>query len=200
MHPLNPDKRKLARLVEGLRLGGVAIFPTDTVYGVGCDLFQSKALQKIARMKSQKPEKLHLSIICNDMSMVSTYVKQLDTPTFKLLKRNLPGPFTFILEASAKIPKLFDARKKTIGIRIPNHTLPLALVDLLGNPLITTSIKSEDLVLEYDTEPSLIFDEYKNKVDFMVDSGLGGNIPSTIVDCTGELPCIVRQGAGELVW
>lgn len=199
IHPLNPEPRKIAEVVEILKGGGVIIYPTDTIYGLGCDLMNSKAVQKVCAIKNIKPEKIHLSFICADLSHIAQYTKHLQTSTFKLMKSHLPGPYTFILEANNQVPKILDTRKKTVGIRIPNHKVPLEIVKELGNPLVTTSIKSDDEILEYTTDPEEIYDEYKHKVDAVINSGYGGNIPSTILDCTYGEPTLIRQGLGEWV-
>lgn len=198
IHPENPQAQRITEVIECLRNGGLIIYPTDTVYGIGCDLTNKNAIERLCRIKGIKPEKINLSFICYDLSHISEYVKHLDTPIFKALKKNLPGPFTFILEASNNVPKTLIAKKKTVGIRIPNHKIPLLLVKELGRPLISSSIKDDDEILEYTTDPELIYEKYKNLVDIVIDSGNSGNIPSTIIDCTnGELE-ITRQGLGVL--
>src|SRR6478735_8758833 len=197
IHPQNPEMRKINRVVEVLRAGGIIIYPTDTVYGIGCDLMNRKAIERLCRIMDIKPNKLDLSFICTDLSQVSEYVKQVDTPVFKVLRKSLPGPFTFILESSNKVPKILDVSKKTVGIRIPNHTIPIALVAELGNPIITSSVKDEDTIIEYTTDPEEIYEDFKNKVDMIIDGGVGGNIPSTVIDCTdGELR-MIRKGLGD---
>jgi tRNA threonylcarbamoyl adenosine modification protein (Sua5/YciO/YrdC/YwlC family) len=197
IHPNNPEPRKIQQVVECLTSGGVIIYPTDTVYAIGCDLFQKKAIEKVGKLKSNKPEKLNLSFICNDLSHISQYVKNLSNTNFKLMKSLLPGPYAFILEANSNVPKLLDTKKKTVGIRIPNHPIPQEIVKILGNPLVTTSIKSDDLILEYTTYPEQIHEDYKNQVDMVIAGGIGGNIPSTVLDCTGTEPVLIRQGLGE---
>ena len=197
IHPQNPEMRKINRVVEVLRAGGVIIYPTDTVYGIGCDLMSRKAIERLCKIMDIKPNKLDLSFICTDLSQVSDYVKQIDTPVFKVMKKSLPGPFTFILESSNRVPKILDVSKKTVGIRIPNHNIPIALVTELGNPVITSSVKDEDTIIEYTTDPEEIYEDFKNKVDMIIDGGVGGNIPSTVIDCTdGELS-LVRKGLGD---
>jgi len=197
IHPQNPEMRKINRVVEVLRAGGIIIYPTDTIYGIGCDLMSRKAIERLCKIMDIKPNKLDLSFICTDLSQVSEYVKQIDTPVFKVLKKSLPGPYTFILESSNRVPKILDVSKKTVGIRIPNHNIPIALVAELGNPLITSSVKDEDLIVEYTTDPEEIYEDFKNKVDMIIDGGVGGNIPSTVIDCTdGELS-LVRKGLGD---
>ncbi len=198
IHPDNPQPQRIAEVIECLKNGGLIVYPTDTVYGIGCDLTNKHAIEKLCRIKGIKPEKINLSFICYDLSHISEYVKHLDTHVFKALKKNLPGPFTFILEASNNVPKTLIAKKKTVGIRIPNHPITMMLVKELGRPLISSSIKDDDEILEYTTDPEIIYEKYKNLVDIVIDSGNGGNIPSTIVDCTnGELE-ITRQGLGIL--
>lgn len=197
IHPQNPEGRKISRAVEVLRSGGIIVYPTDTIYGIGCDLMNKKAVERLCKILDIKPQKLDLSFICNDLSHISEYVKNLETPTFKLLKKNLPGAFTFILEASTKVPKILDVNKKTVGIRIPDHTIPRTIVAELGNPLITSSIKDDDLIREYTTDPEEIYEDFKNKVDLVIDGGASGNVPSTVVDLTGDEPVLIRQGRGE---
>lgn len=198
IHPLNPEMRKINRVVDVLRNGGIVVYPTDTIYGIGCDLMNRKSIERLCRVMDIKPNKLDLSFICNDLTHISEYVKNLQTPVFKVLKKSLPGPFTFILESSSKVPKILDVTKKTVGIRIPDHNIPRTLVAELGNPLITSSIKDDDRIKEYTTDPEEIYEDFKNLVDIVIDGGAGGNVPSTVVDCTdGELT-IVRQGLGEI--
>jgi tRNA threonylcarbamoyl adenosine modification protein (Sua5/YciO/YrdC/YwlC family) len=198
IHPLNPEMRKIKRVVEVLRAGGIIIYPTDTIYGIGCDLMNRKAIERLCYVMDIKPNKLDLSFICNDLSHISEFVKRIDTPVFKVLKKSLPGAFTFILESSSRVPKILDVNKKTVGIRIPDHAIPRAIVAELGNPLITSSIKDDDLIKEYTTEPEEIYEDFKNKVDLVIDGGAGGNVPSTVVDCTTNDLVIVRQGLGIL--
>jgi tRNA threonylcarbamoyl adenosine modification protein (Sua5/YciO/YrdC/YwlC family) len=197
IHPENPEQRKIERVVGKLKEGGIIIYPTDTIYGIGCDLFNKKAVEKLCHILAIKPQKLNLSFICSDISQISEYVRRIETPVFKILKRYLPGPYTFILESSSKVPKVLDVNKKTVGIRIPNHRIPQVIVETLGNPIITSSIKDEDKIKEYTTDPEEIYDDLKNVVDVVIDGGIGGNIPSTIVDCTGDELQITRQGLGE---
>lgn len=198
IHPLNPEMRKIKRVVEVLRSGGIIIYPTDTIYGIGCDLMNRKAIERLCFVMGIKPNKLDLSFICNDLSHISEFVKRIDTPVFKVLKKSLPGAFTFILESSSRVPKILDVNKKTVGIRIPDHSIPRTIVAELGNPLITSSIKDDDLIVEYTTDPEEIYEDFKNKVDIVVDGGAGGNVPSTVVDCTSNDLVIVRQGLGIL--
>ena len=206
IHPINPEPRKINRVVEILLEGGVIIYPTDTIYGIGCDLKNKRAVEKLsqiedlsARQAGIKPQKLNLSFICSDLSHISEYVKRLDTPAFKVLKKLLPGPFTFIFESNSNVPKILGVNKKTVGIRIPDHRIPLAIVKQLGNPLITSSIKDDDEIKEYTTDPEEIYEDFKNRVDLIVHGGQGGNVPSTIVDFTGSEPFVTRQGLGEFL-
>lgn len=198
IHPLNPEGRKIQRTIEILKRGGIIIYPTDTIYGIGCDLMNRKAIERLCRVMDIKPHKLDLSFICNDLSHISEYVKRIDTPVFKILKKALPGPYTFILESSSKVPRILDVNKKTVGIRIPNHAIPRSIVAQLGNPLINSSIKDEDIVKEYTTDPDEIYEDFKHSVDLVIDGGPGNNIPSSVIDCTGEQIVIVREGLGNV--
>jgi tRNA threonylcarbamoyl adenosine modification protein (Sua5/YciO/YrdC/YwlC family) len=197
IHPLNPEPRKINRAVEILQKGGVIVYPTDTIYGIGCDLMNKRAVERLCQIENIKPQKMNLSFICNDLSHISEYVKRLDTPAFKILKKLLPGPFTFIFESNTNVPKILGVNKKTVGIRIPDHRIPLEIVKLLGNPLITSSIKDDDQIKEYTTDPEEIYEDFKYKVDLVISGGQGGNVPSTIVDFTGSEPLVMRQGLGE---
>jgi tRNA threonylcarbamoyl adenosine modification protein (Sua5/YciO/YrdC/YwlC family) len=199
IYPENPNPREVEKAVEILRNGGIVIYPTDTVYGMGCDINNSKALDRIARIKGINPKKDHLSFICHDLSHLSDYTKPLDSSTFKLIKKNLPGPFTFILQASNNVPKFFKSNKRTIGLRIPDNPIIIEIVKQLGNPILSTSIKDDDEIIEYTTDPELIHEKYGNIVDLVIDGGYGGNEASTIVDCTNSNECeITREGKGEL--
>ncbi len=198
IHPENPERRKILHIVDVLQKGGIVIYPTDTIYGIGCDLMNRKAIERLCQIMNIKPQKLDLSFICNDLSHISEYVKRIDTPVFKVLKKTLPGPFTFILESSSKVPRILDVNKKTVGIRIPNHNIPRMIVEHLGNPLITSSIKDDDIIKEYTTDPEKIFEDFKHQVDIVIDGGSGGNIPSTVIDCTGDELVMVRQGLGDI--
>ena len=200
IHPLNPQASKISEVVDCLKNGGIIIYPTDTVYGLGCDLTNKSAIEKLCRLKGIKPEKINLSFICYDLSHISEYVKNLDTYAFKALKKNLPGPFTFILEANSTVPKHLIAKKKTVGIRIPDHEIPRQIVKELGHPIISSSIKDDDEIIEYTTDPELIYDKYKNLVDIVIDSGNSGNMPSTIIDVTSGDFDIIRQGLGEFAY
>lgn len=197
IHPQNPEPRKINHVVEVLKRGGIVIYPTDTIYGIGCDLMNRKAIERLCQIMDIKPQKLDLSFICNDLSHISEFVHRIDTPVFKLLKKSLPGPYTFIMESSTRVPKILNINKKTVGIRIPDHNIPRMIVELLTNPLITTSIKDDDHIKEYTTDPEEIYEDFKHKVDLVIDGGAGGNIPSTVVDCTGEEITIIRQGLGS---
>lgn len=198
IHPVNPEGRKIERVVSILRKGGIIVYPTDTIYGIGCDLFNRRAVERLCQILDIKPQKLDLSFICADIAQISEYVRRMDTPIFKLLKKTLPGPFTFIFESSTKVPKILDVNKKTVGVRIPDHVIPATLVEQLGNPIITSSIKDDDTIKEYTTDPEEIYEDFKNLVDIVIDGGAGGNIPSTIVDCTAAELKITRQGLGEI--
>lgn len=193
----NPNPKEIAKVVEVLRNGGLVIFPSDTVYALGCDITNTKALEKVARIKGVKLEKANFSFICHDLSDLSEYTRQLPTSTFKILKRALPGPYTFILPASSSLPSVFK-KKKEVGIRVPDNTIVQALVKELGNPIISTSIKDEDEILEYTTDPSLIHEKWANLVDIVVDGGYGGNIASTVIDLTSGEPELIREGKGSL--
>jgi len=199
MHPQNPNPRDIDRVVAVLQRGGVVIYPTDTVYGIGCDITNVKAVERVIKLIWLKPKDAHFSFICKDLSNIADFAK-VSNPTFKLMKKNLPGPFTFILPGLHRVPDYFLSKRKTVGIRIPNHQIPLELVDRLGNPILTTSLKDSDEVVEYTTDPELIYENYKNLVDVVIDGGIGGNIPSTIIDCSGDEPVILREGLGELVF
>ena len=196
IHPETPGQRHIQKAVEILKNGGVIIFPTDTVYGIGCDIYNSKAVERVAQIKGIAIEKANFSFICYSLSQLTDYAKHVNNPTFKLMKQCLPGPFTFILDASSNVPKVFRSRKKTIGIRMPDNRIILNIVEELGNAVLTTSIHDEDEVLDYTTDPELIYDHYKNQVDAVIDGGFGNNVPSTVINCTGELPVIARQGIG----
>ena len=193
----NPNPTEINKVVDVLKKGGLVIYPTDTVYGLGCDITNTKAVEKIARIKGIKLEKANFSFICNDLSHLSDYVKQIDTPTYKLLKRALPGPYTFILPGSKSLPKVFK-KKKTVGIRVPDNTIARAIVEALGNPIISTSIYDEDDVIEYTTDPELIFEKWQHLVDGVIDGGFGDNYASTIIDLTAQEPVVIREGKGSL--
>ncbi len=193
----NPNPKQVAEAVKVLKNGGLVIYPTDTVYGLGCDITSVKALNRIAKIKGIKLEKANWSFICKDLSNLSDYVRQIDSSTFKLLKRCLPGPFTFILPGNNQLPSVFK-KKKTVGIRVPDNQICHDLVEALGNPIVSTSIHDEDEILEYTTDPELIVEKWGNLVDLVIDGGYGDNIPSTIVDVTEAEPLIVREGKGDI--
>lgn len=192
-----PSEAAIKKVVDVLRNGGLVIYPTDTVYGLGCDITNTKALERIAKIKGIKLEKSNFSFICSDLSNLSDYVKQIDTATFKILKRALPGPYTFILPGNNDLPKEFR-KKKTVGIRVPDNNIAREIVKLLGNPIVSTSIHDEDDVIEYSTDPELIFEKWQNKVDLVIDGGYGDNVASTIIDLTGHEPEVIREGKGSL--
>lgn len=197
IYPENPNQKEIQKVVEILKNGGLIIYPTDTVYGLGCDITNTKALEKIAKIKGVKLEKANFSFICSDLSNLSDYVKQIDTSTFKILKRSLPGPYTFILPGNNNLPKEFK-KKNTVGIRVPDNNIAIEIVKLLGNPIVSTSIKDDDDVIEYTTDPELIFEKWQNIVDAVIDGGYGDNVASTIIDLSGYEPEIIREGKGSI--
>jgi tRNA threonylcarbamoyl adenosine modification protein (Sua5/YciO/YrdC/YwlC family) len=192
-----PNEAAIAKVVKVLKDGGLVIYPTDTVYGLGCDITNTKALERIAKIKGVKLEKANFSFVCHDLSNLSDYVRQVDTSTFKLLKKSLPGPYTFILPGNNNLPKEFK-KKTTVGIRIPDNSIALEIVRQLGNPIVSTSIRDEDEVIEYTTDPELIFEKWQNLVDMVIDGGYGDNVGSTIIDLSGDEPIVVREGKGSL--
>ncbi|MDO5571777.1 MAG: L-threonylcarbamoyladenylate synthase [Bacteroidales bacterium] len=196
IYPDNPNEKDVDKIIDIFKDGGIVIYPTDSVYAMGCDALNARSVEKIYKYRGVDAQKALLSIICYDLSNISEYAK-VSNAQFKILKRNLPGPFTFILEASNRLPKLYKMRK-TVGIRVPNNNIISNLVKNLGNPILTASIKNDDSVDEYITDPELIFEKYQNQVDAVIDGGYGLNEPSTVVDLTGDEPIIVRQGIGEL--
>jgi tRNA threonylcarbamoyl adenosine modification protein (Sua5/YciO/YrdC/YwlC family) len=198
IHPETPGQRQVQKAVEILQNGGVIIFPTDTVYGLGCDVFNHKAVERVARIKGINLVKANFSFICHNLSQMTDYAKNVNNSVFKLMKQHLPGPYTFILQANNNVPKIFRNRKKTIGIRVPDNNIILEIVRELGNAILTTSIHDEDVVLDYTTDPELIYDHYKHLVDAVIHGGYGKNMPSTVIDCTDEVPVIIRQGIGQL--
>lgn len=197
IHPDNPQQRLINQVVDTLRSGGLIIYPTDTVYGIGCDIYNSKAIDKLCRVKGVKSEKTSFSFMCSDLSNISEYARNISTPVFKLMKRTLPGPYTYILNASSQVPKILQKKKRTVGIRIPDNAIIHMVISTLGNPIITTSLKISDNILEYPTDPDEIYAMFENRVDIIIDGGFGGVLPSTVVDCTEDLPELVREGAGE---
>jgi tRNA threonylcarbamoyl adenosine modification protein (Sua5/YciO/YrdC/YwlC family) len=196
LHPVDPQPRNIRMIVECLLDGGVIIYPTDTIYGLGCDIFQREAVERICRIKQVDPAKAQLSFICYDLSDLSNYTKSISTPVYRLLKNHLPGPYTFILPASKQVPKILKSRKDTIGLRIPDNVIARSLVRELGHPILSSSLPG-DMVEDY-TDPEIMEDKFKNLVDIVVDGGIGGILPSTIVDCTGDEPSVIRKGLG--VW
>jgi sua5/yciO/yrdC/ywlC family protein len=197
IYPENPNEKEIEKVVNILRDGGIIIYPTDTVYGLGCDITNSKALERIAQLKGVKLEKANFSFICADLSNMSDYVKQIDNTTFKILKKALPGPYTFILPGGNNLPKDFK-RKKTVGIRVPDNNIARILVQKLGNPIVSTSIYDEDELIEYTTAPELIFEKWQNKIDAIIDGGYGDNVASTIIDLSNGTPVVIREGKGEI--
>ncbi len=198
IYPENPSPRHIKMVIDCLLSGGLVIFPTDTVYGLGCSIHQIKAVDRIAQIKGIKKERANFSFIFNNLSMLSEFTRPIQNDVFKMMKRNLPGAFTFILEANSNIPKLFQSKKKTVGIRIPNEPIIQLIVSELGHPVMSTSILDDDKILEYTTDPEIIYEKFKDKVDIVIDAGHGGNQPSTIIDCTGSEVVITRHGKGIL--
>lgn len=198
IYPQNPNPKEMDKVVNVLREGGLVVYPTDTVYAIGCDALNVRAVERICRLKNINPNKANLSIICSDLSNLSQYVKVSDAH-FKLMKKNLPGAFTFILPTNSHLPKIYKNRK-TVGIRVPDNSIVRELVKALGSPLLTTSVHDDDEILEYTTDPELIAEKYEGVADVVIDGGYGGLEPSTIVDCSGDEAEIIRQGKGELIW
>jgi tRNA threonylcarbamoyl adenosine modification protein (Sua5/YciO/YrdC/YwlC family) len=196
IYPDNPDPRKIAMVVDCLKRGGIIVYPTDTVYSFGCDMLNTKALEQLARIKQVKLEKANFSLVCHDLSNLTEYSKQLSNPVFKLMRNSLPGPYTFILEASKAIPKIFSEKKKTVGIRVPDNAIARAIVEALGHPIVATSVHDEDTLLEYTTDPELIHEKFEKLVDMVIDGGPGGFEASTVIDCTNDEIRLVRQGKG----
>ncbi|WP_277631569.1 L-threonylcarbamoyladenylate synthase [Avrilella dinanensis] len=197
IYPENPNQKEIEKVVKVLKEGGLVIYPTDTVYGLGCDITNTKALEKIAKTKGIKLDKANFSFVCSDLSNLSDYVKQIDTSTFKILKRALPGPYTFILPGNNNLPKEFK-KKKTVGIRVPDNNIVIEIVKKLGNPIVSTSIKDDDEILEYTTDPELIYEKWNNIVDLVIDGGYGDNEASTVIDLSGHEPEIIREGKGSV--
>lgn len=198
IYPDNPDKKKIAQIVDVLEKGGVIIYPTDTVYAFGCSLLNKRAIERLAKLKDSKMKHANFSIVFYDLSSLADYTKAIDRPTYKILNKNLPGPFTFILNASARIPKLFETNKKTVGIRIPDNNITLEIVRQLGHPIVTGSLHDDDAILQYATDPDAIFEQWNNMVDAIIDGGYGHNEPSTVVDLSEGDVEIIRQGIGDL--
>lgn len=197
IHPDNPNPRGISKVVECLFDGGIIIYPTDTIYGIGCDIFNQKSVEKIARIKQIDVRKKNFSFICSSLSQLSDYSLPIDRSVYKLMKRTLPGPYTFILKANNSVPKLFKNKKKTVGIRIPKHNIPNLLVTQTGNPILSTSVHDKDAQVEYSTDPELIYERFKNEVDIVIDGGYGSLVPSTVIDCSRGQIEIVRKGLGE---
>jgi len=195
LHPDNPQPRNIRTIIECLQDGGVVIYPTDTIYGLGCDIFQHKAIERISQIKQVDPAKAQLSFICYDLSDLSTYTKSISTPLYRMLKTYLPGPYTFILPASKEVPRILKSKKDTIGLRIPDNNIARSLVKELGHPILSASLPGE-MVEEY-TDPERIYDKFRNRVDIVINGGIGGIVPSTVIDCTGEEPVVLRKGLGE---
>ncbi len=198
IYPENPNDKEISKLVDILRNGGIVIYPTDTIYGIGCDINNAKAVEKVARIKGINLKKANLSFICYDLSHISDFTKPLNNHVFKLMKKHLPGPFTFILPANTNVPKLFKNNKKTIGIRVPDNNIIRELVKALGNPILSTSVRDADDIIEYTTDPELIYEKFGNLVDAVIDGGYGDNEASTIIDCTSDELKITRQGKGDI--
>jgi len=197
IYPENPNEKEISKVVKTLENGGLIIYPTDTVYGLGCDITNSKALERIAKIKGIKLEKANFSFVCADLKNISDYVKQIDTSVFKILKRALPGPYTFILPGNNNLPKDFK-KKKTVGIRVPNNNIAIEIVRQLKNPIVSTSIYDEDEIIEYTTDPELIFEKWQNLVDIVIDGGYGDNQASTIIDLSEAEPKVIRKGKGSI--
>jgi tRNA threonylcarbamoyl adenosine modification protein (Sua5/YciO/YrdC/YwlC family) len=195
LHPDNPQPRNIATIMNVLLKGGVIIYPTDTIYGLGCDIFQHKAIERICRIKQIDPQKAQLSFVCYDLSDLSRYAKHISTPMYRMLKQYLPGPYTFILPASKEVPKILQSKKNTVGLRIPDNNIARAIVKELGHPILSTTLPGT-MVEEY-TDPELMHENFQKLVDIVADGGIGGMVPSTVIDCTGDEPVLVRQGAGE---
>lgn len=194
----NPNPKFIEQAVDVLKKGGVIIYPTDTVYGIGCDITNQKAIERVCKIRGLKPEKSNLSFICYDLTDISQYTKPFDTTVFRVLKKTLPGPFTFIFNASSQVPKLLSTKKKTVGIRVPDNNIVREIVKELGNPIVTSSIRDEDDIIEYSTDPELIYEKYQDLVDLVIDGGYGGNVASTIVDLTSGDFEVIRDGKGNL--
>jgi tRNA threonylcarbamoyl adenosine modification protein (Sua5/YciO/YrdC/YwlC family) len=194
----NPNPKQVKEVVDILEKGGVIIYPTDTVYGIGCDITKPKAVERVARIKGLNPKKARFSFICYDISQIAEYTTPIDNQTFKLMKRNLPGPFTFILESGSKVPKILKSNRKHVGIRVPDNNIIREIVQELGNPILTTSLKNDDEILEYTSDPELIYEDFQNLVDCVVDGGYGNNVPSTVIQCENGEYEVIRQGIGEL--
>ncbi|MCC2599690.1 L-threonylcarbamoyladenylate synthase [Sphingobacterium sp. FBM7-1] len=198
IHEENPNARFIEQAVDILKKGGVIIYPTDTVYGIGCDITNQKAIERVCKIRGLKPEKSNLSFICYDLTDIAQYTKPFDTAVFRILKKALPGPFTFIFNASSQVPKLLSTKKKTVGIRVPDNNIVREIVKELGNPIVTSSIRDEDDIIEYSTDPELIYEKYQDLVDLVIDGGYGDNVASTVVDLTSGEFDVIREGKGDL--
>jgi tRNA threonylcarbamoyl adenosine modification protein (Sua5/YciO/YrdC/YwlC family) len=198
IYPENPNEKTIQQVVEVLRRGGLIIYPTDTVYGLGCDITNHRAIEQIAKIRNIKLEKANFSFVCYDLSHISDFIKPIDNTTFRVLKKALPGPFTFIFNANNNVPKLLSSNKKTVGIRVPDNNIARCIVKELGNPILSTSIHDDDDVIEYSTDPELIYEKYQDLVDIVINGGYGDNVPSTVVDCTNGEFEVIREGKGEL--
>jgi len=196
IHPDNPQQRNIDTVVDTLRKGGVIIYPTDTIYGIGCDITNPSAIERVCRIKSIDPKKAQFSFVCSDLSHISDYAKSIDTPTFRLLKKALPGPYTFILNASRQVPKLLQTKKDTVGIRVPDNNICRMIVEQLGNPIMSSSLPMDEDV-EYYTDPEMMHDRFEKLVDIVIDAGMGSIQSSTVIDCTSGAPELIREGAGE---
>src|SRR6187402_515949 len=198
IYPENPNEKAIQQVADVLRKGGIIIYPTDTVYGLGCDITNHKAIEAICKIRNIKPDKANFSFICYDLSHISDFIKPIDTTVFRVLKKALPGPFTFIFNANNNVPKLLSSNKKTVGIRVPDNEIARAIVEALGNPIISTSIKDDDELIEYSTDPELIYEKYQEQIDAVIDGGYGDNEASTVVDCTTGVFEVIREGKGDL--
>ncbi|MBO4646121.1 MAG: threonylcarbamoyl-AMP synthase [Bacteroidales bacterium] len=198
IYPENPNPREIQKAVDCLMDGGIIIYPTDTIYGIGCDIFKPKAIERITEILGDKKKKSAMTFICHDLSHLSTFTKPISNNIFKVMKRTLPGPYTFILEANNDVPKLLQSNKKTVGIRVPDNSITREIVRVLGHPILSTSVKDDDEVIEYTTDPELIYERYGDMVDMVIDGGYGDNVPSTVVDCTSGDIEVVREGKGDI--
>lgn len=198
IYPENPNPREIQKVVDCLTDGGIIIYPTDTIYGIGCDIFKPKAIERITEILGDKKKKSAMTFICHDLSHLSTFTKPISNNIFKVMKRTLPGPYTFILEANNDVPKLLQSNKKTVGIRVPDNSITREIVRVLGHPILSTSVKDDDEVIEYTTDPELIYERYGDMVDMVIDGGYGDNVPSTVVDCTSGDIEVVREGKGDI--
>lgn len=198
IYPENPNPRAIAQVVECLQDGGVIVYPTDTIYGIGCDIFKPKSIERILNILGNRKKKSSLTFICSDLSHLSDYSKPIENYIFKVMKRTLPGPYTFILEANNNVPKLLQSNKKTVGIRVPDNDIIREVVRQLGHPILSTSVKDDDEVLEYTTDPELIYERYGDQVDLVIDGGFGDNVPSTVLDCTNAAIEVIREGKGTM--